>query len=94
MTTPEPHDPDHVPPVKEIQFLCPNGVAPMETRVCSSTDIRKSRFRLETILSASCQDRGMIYSIVEASLTLDVGVREKGVDMLRPVSMKTWVWVS
>jgi hypothetical protein len=94
MTIPEPHDPDHVPPVKEIQFLCPNGVAPTETRGCSPTDIRKSRLRLETILSASCKDRGTMYSIVEAGLTLDVGVIEKGGDMPRPTSMNSWVWVS
>jgi hypothetical protein len=42
-TIPDPQDPDHAPPVKEIQFRCPRGVGPTEMRGLRVTDIRKSR---------------------------------------------------
>jgi hypothetical protein len=43
---PDPQDPDQVPPVNEIQFLCPRGVGPTEMRGLSVTDMRKSWLRL------------------------------------------------
>jgi hypothetical protein len=45
-TIPDPQDPDHMPPVKEIQFRCPRGVGPTEMRGLSVTDMRKSRLRV------------------------------------------------
>jgi hypothetical protein len=44
-TIPDPQDPDHVPPVKEIQFRCPRGVGPTEMRGLRLTDIRKSKLK-------------------------------------------------
>jgi hypothetical protein len=45
-TMPIPHEPDHVPPTNEIQFLWPKGVGPTEMRGFKATDIRKSKLRL------------------------------------------------
>ena len=50
ITIPEAQEPDHVPPVNEIQFLWPNGVGPTDTRGWRATDIRKSRLRLQPLL--------------------------------------------
>jgi hypothetical protein len=41
-TTPEPNDPDHDPPMHEIQFLFPDGVFPTGMSGFNATDIRKS----------------------------------------------------
>lgn len=41
-TIPDPHVPNHLPPVNDIQFRCPNGVGPTLILGFNVTDIRKS----------------------------------------------------
>jgi hypothetical protein len=45
-TIPDPQHPDHVPPVNDIQFLCPKGVGPTDIFGFNVTAMRKSRVRL------------------------------------------------
>ena len=68
MTIPDPQEPDQVPPVKDIQFLCPNGVGPTDTRGWSATDIRKSRLRLQEI-NFSVKTCGCMLIFEEGHLT-------------------------
>ena len=92
MTSPDPQDPDQLPPVNEIQFLCPNGVGPTETRGSSVTDILKSRLRLtqdSQLAVMLCND-----TVIEVGHTLGVEVIEKDGGMMILASMDSKVWVS